>query len=150
MLSHHEIKQILPHRYPMLLVDSVLSIEPGKEIRAIKNVTGNEACYAGLLDGAPPDAYAYPCSLVIESFCQTAGILYGAALERRGGIERILLFGSITAFRFHASAYPGDTLQHHVRVEKLLSDSAMFSGEVLVAGTVIADVERLVVAMRPC
>ncbi len=149
MISHRELKDKLPHRHPMLLVDLVLSIDPGKEIHAIKNVTGNEPCYARLAGGAPEAAYAYPCSLVIESFCQTAGILYGAGMEGGVAAGKTMLFGSITGFRFHGNAYPGDTLHHRVLVEKLLSDSAMFSGKVLVGETLIAEVERLVVAVRP-
>ena len=149
MISHSEIKQILPHRFPMLLVDSVLAIENGKQIHAVKNVTGNESCYARLLDNSPRTAYAYPCSLVIESFCQSAAILYASAMEQAAAKDRILLFGSITGFRFHRNIYPGDTLHHLVRVEKLLSTSAMFGGEVRVGETVVAEVERLVVAVRP-
>jgi 3-hydroxyacyl-[acyl-carrier-protein] dehydratase len=149
LLSHCEIKSILPHRYPMLLVDLVLSMEPGKQLIAIKNVTGNEPCFAGLADGLTPDAYAYPNSLVIESFCQSAGILYAAQQDRINISDHLMLFGSISKFQFHADIFPGQTMEHLVRLEKGLTDSAVFSGEVRVDGKLVAEVERVVVAIRP-
>jgi 3-hydroxyacyl-[acyl-carrier-protein] dehydratase len=149
VLSHSEIKSILPHRYPMLLVDRVVSLEPGNRITAVKNVTGNEPCFAGLVDGLEPSAYAYPNSLVIESFCQAAGILYAAEQSEVRATGKVMLFGSIARFRFHADIFPGQTMEHHVRLEKALTDSAVFSGEVRVDGKAVADVERVVVAIRP-
>jgi len=148
MISHSGIKSILPHRYPMLLVDAVISLEPGRCITAIKNVTGNELCFAGLVDGIAPEAYAYPVSLVIESFCQAAGILYAAALEICDNTDQVMLLGSISKFQFYRNVFPGDTMEHYVFQEKALSDSAVLSGEVRVNGKPVAQVERVVVAIR--
>jgi 3-hydroxyacyl-[acyl-carrier-protein] dehydratase len=149
VLSHSAIKSILPHRYPMLLVDLVLLLEPGKQLSAIKNVTGNEPCYAGLQDGLAPEAYAYPHSLVIESFCQAAGILYSAQDSGLDTSDKVMLFGSIAKFRFHVDIFPGQTMEHLVRLDKALTDSAVFSGEVRVDGILVAEVDRVVVAIRP-
>lgn len=150
MLSHAQIKDILPHRYPMLLVDVVRTVEPGVHITALKNVTGNEACFAHLPHPAPAVAYAYPQTLIIESFCQAAGIMY--SLQQRNEIDLstlVMLFGSIAKFRFYGDVFPGDTMEHRARLERAISDAAIFSGEVWVGERKIADVERVVVALRP-
>lgn len=150
MLNHAQIKAILPHRYPMLLVDAVRSLEPGIAITAIKAVTGNESCFAQLADTAPRAAYSYPQTLIIESFCQAAGIMYNAAQDETVDLAGMLmLFGSISKFRFYAAVFPGDTLEHRVRLERAISDAAIFSGEVWVGERKIADVDRVVVALRP-
>jgi 3-hydroxyacyl-[acyl-carrier-protein] dehydratase len=149
IMNHAQIKAVLPHRYPMLLVDAVDALEPGSEITASKSITGNESCFAHLHDTAAPEAYAYPSSLVIESFCQAAGILYATAEADKTFDGMVMLFGSISSFVFHTSAYPGETLQHRVRLDRALTDSAVFSGEVRAAGKLVADVSRVVVAVRP-
>lgn len=150
MISHAGIKDVLPHRHPMLLVDRVLEVDPGERIVALKNVTANEPCFAGVRDGAPEDAYAYPATLVVESFCQAAGIMYNLlrAQEAAAG-DVVMLFGAISSFRFHHDVLPGSTMEHHVRLEKGLADAAVFAGEVRVDGRVVADVDRVVVALRP-
>ena len=149
MLSHAEIKAIMPHRYPMLLVDAVSESESGA-VLAVKNITGNEPCYSVLSDRADRRDHAYPASLIIESFSQAAGVFY-TRLKREEGfvVEGIMLFGSIVGFRFLADAYPGDTLRHHVRLERGFSDAAMFSGEVRVGDRKIAEADSIMIAMRP-
>lgn len=150
MLSHSQIKHILPHRYPMLLVDAVHTVEPGVHITAIKNITGNEACFAHLVDTIPPAGYAYPQTLIIESFCQAAGIMYALQQQEEADLNAaLMLFGSIAKFRFYDDAFPGDTLEHRARLERAITDAAIFSGEVWVKERKIADVERVVVALRP-
>ncbi len=149
MTSLPQIKHILPHRHPMLLVDAVRAIDPGDRIRVIKNVTCNESCFGSLRDDAPDEAYAYPCSLIIESFCQAAGIMYNLLQPAQLPPDRLMLFGSIARFVFHDEVFPGETMEHRVRLERSLSDAAIFSGEVWVHDRRIACVERVVVALRP-
>ena len=150
MIRHSGIKEILPHRHPMLLVDTVRSFEPGVNIVAIKNITFNEPCFteaARESTDAPP---AYPAVLLIESFCQAAGIL--EALSRRTSRatdDSVMLFGSMAKIEFHDDAYPGDTLVHSVRLESALSDAAVFSGEVRTSDRLIATIGRVIVAIRP-
>jgi 3-hydroxyacyl-[acyl-carrier-protein] dehydratase len=149
MLSHHDIKRLLPHRHPMLLVDAVREIHLGSHIVAVKNITGNEPCYAGLDDGAGPGSLAYPCTLIIESFCQAAGVLCSKMQQEAGSrFEGLILFGAISRFRFYDDALPGDTLEHRVRLEKVLANAGTFSGEVWARGRKIAQVERVVFAIR--
>lgn len=131
----------------MLLVDAVLEIQDGATIVAVKNVTCNEPCFAHLSDSAPSSAYAYPPTLVIESFCQAAGILANRAREGDSR-DTVMLFGSLSGFRFISPIHPGDRMEHHVLLERMLADAAIFSGEVRVEGRVVASAERVVVALR--
>lgn len=150
MIGHSEIKRILPHRHPMLLVDAVRAVEPGVSIVAIKNITLNEPCFANEPRQPHDAAPAYPAVLLVESFCQAAGIL--EALSRRTSRatdDTVMLFGSMSKVEFHADAYPGDTLVHSVRLESALSDAAVFSGEIRTADRLIATVGRVIVAIRP-
>ncbi len=148
MIAHSDIKLILPHRYPMLLVDVVRTIDAGSRIVAIKNISRNEPCFAAA--GERDDACAYPPSLIIESFCQSAGVLQVLSNRQSGDAdEQVMLFGSMSEIEFHDHAYAGDTLVHHVQLETTLSDAAVFSGEVRICDRVIVTVGRVVVALRP-
>jgi 3-hydroxyacyl-[acyl-carrier-protein] dehydratase len=149
-LSHAEIRNLLPHRHPMLLVDRVASVEVGQSIVAIKAITGNEACFAHMPDSATLDAFAYPSSLVIESFCQAAGVLCNLSRRASGQhLDGVMLFGSITNYEFEREAFPGDVLEHRVKLDVQLADAAVMSGETWVNGQPLARVERIVVALRP-
>jgi 3-hydroxyacyl-[acyl-carrier-protein] dehydratase len=148
ILSHAEIKTVLPHRYPMLLVDAVRSIEPGESIVAIKNVTGNEPCFAGLSDLVEPYGYAYPRSLILESFGQAASIIYTLRRHEANDFGAVMLFGSARNCRFHGDVFPGDTLEHHARLERSLSDAAIFAGEVWVDDRRVVEVGQFIVAIR--
>ncbi|MHB8455163.1 MAG: 3-hydroxyacyl-ACP dehydratase FabZ family protein [Acidiferrobacterales bacterium] len=153
ILSHAQIKRFLPHRYPMLLVDYVVSIEPGQRIVARKNVTGNEGCFSYLTDTADAQSHAYPSVLIIESFCQVAGILsmwshyQGSSAP---ATDRIVLFGAIAGCRFlDANIFPGDTLEHRVHVERDLGESAICGGSVWVGERQVAQIEQIVAVYRP-
>jgi 3-hydroxymyristoyl/3-hydroxydecanoyl-(acyl carrier protein) dehydratase len=142
-----DIRGLLPHRYPMLLVDRVTEVVAGESLEAIKAVTINEPCYATLTDDADQ---AYPPALLIESWCQAAGVL--ACLEQpnpdvRAG--RVTLFGSITNLDLPGRAYPGDLLRHTVRLARLVSDAAVLEGETTIDGTTIMAVGGVTIALRP-
>ncbi len=104
MLSVSEIMDYLPHRYPFLLVDRVVECEPGKRIVAIKNVTINEAFFAGHFPGYP----VMPGVLIVEALAQAGGIIVMKAL---GGGKRIALFGGIDNCKFRRPVVPGDQLR---------------------------------------
>jgi 3-hydroxyacyl-[acyl-carrier-protein] dehydratase len=148
MIAHADLRAVLPHRYPMLMVDRVLSIEPGRSIVATKAVTGVESCYARLPAAAPASAFAYPVTLLVESLCQAGGVLL--ALARPGGLRgSILLFGGVCGIRPGRPVFPGDTVTHHVEMLKALSDAAMFAGHSLVDGERVLEVASVTVAVRP-
>ncbi|HET8680773.1 MAG TPA: beta-hydroxyacyl-ACP dehydratase [Micromonosporaceae bacterium] len=159
-LGFDEIKRVLPHRYPMLLVDRVVEVEPGVRLTARKAVSGNEPWYRDLADDTPATGYAYPPTLLVESWCQAAGLLAAsdpagppdpasdpAGLDAPAG--RVLLIGAMTGIRFTAEVFPGDLVEHRVRLVRSVGDTAIFEGESLVDGRTVLEVERVVVAMRP-
>ena len=148
--THERIQGLLPHRFPMLLVDAVWELRAGESIRAAKAVTLDEPAYARTRRGAARAAsQGYPTSLVIESFCQTAGILFMES--GLGGYDRhrhVLLFGALVGCRVSGAAFPGDVLTHRASIVKVFSDSAVFAGEVAVDGGTVLTVDHVVMAVR--
>ncbi|MGI6554132.1 MAG: 3-hydroxyacyl-ACP dehydratase FabZ [Bacillota bacterium] len=131
MLSIDDIQRILPHRYPFLLVDRILDMEPGKRVVGIKNVTVNEPFFQGHFPGKP----VMPGVLVIEAMAQVgaAGIL--AMPEFEG---KIALFAGIDKARFRRQVVPGDQLRIEVNVLRLRgsvgkSEARAYVGEDLAA-----------------
>jgi len=116
-LTIEEIQEILPHRYPFLLVDRVVDMEKGKRIVAIKNVTINEPFFQGHFPGNP----IMPGVLIIEALAQTAGILL---LKFREKTSKVPVFMTIEEARFRLPVKPGNILRLEV---ELLRDGATFS-----------------------
>ncbi len=104
MLSIQEIMELLPHRYPFLLVDRIVELEPGKRIVGIKNVTINEPFFSGHFPGHP----IMPGVLIVEALAQVGGIM---ALMAMGGGKRIAYFAGIENCKFRRPVVPGDQLR---------------------------------------
>jgi 3-hydroxyacyl-[acyl-carrier-protein] dehydratase len=128
-LEAADIMRILPHRYPFLLVDRVVELEPGKRIVAIKAVTANEPQFTGHF----PDRPIMPGVLMVEALAQAAGIAVITLPEYRG---KLGLFAGIDECRFKRMVVPGDTLRLEATVEKL---RGVF-GRVRAVGTVDGEV----------
>jgi 3-hydroxyacyl-[acyl-carrier-protein] dehydratase len=142
-----DIKALLPHRYPMLLIDRVDRVVPGESLRATKAVTGNEPCFAHLAEGA---RHAYPPTLLIESWCQAAGVLVVLDMPNPDVLAgRVTLFGAIKDLELAAPVWPGDVLEHRVVAQKILSDAALMEGETFVDGRCEMRVGQIVIALRP-
>jgi 3-hydroxyacyl-[acyl-carrier-protein] dehydratase len=109
MLNVQDIERIIPHRYPFLLVDRVVEIEPGKRIVAIKNVTANEWFFQGHFPGFP----IMPGVLIVEALAQTGAVLLLSDESARGQIP---LFAGIEKCRFRQQVVPGDTLTLELEV----------------------------------
>jgi 3-hydroxyacyl-[acyl-carrier-protein] dehydratase len=107
-----EIMEILPHRYPFLMVDRVIELEPGIRAVAIKQITANEPQFTGHFPGRP----IMPGVLMVEAMAQAAGIAVLTLPDYRG---KIGLFAGIDECRFKRLVAPGDTLRLEVSVEKL-------------------------------
>ena len=104
MLDIKEIKEILPHRYPFLLVDRIVELEPGKRAVGIKNVTINEPFFQGHFPQYP----IMPGVLIVEALAQTAGIAVAVEEENKG---KLGVFASIDGMKFKQQVQPGDTLR---------------------------------------
>lgn len=103
MLTNIDVQKILPHKYPMLLVDKVLELEEGKRIVAIKNVTVNEPFFQGHFPKNP----IMPGVLITESLAQTGAIMLLSMPENKG---KLGVFTGINNFKFRKQVTPGDTL----------------------------------------
>ncbi len=130
------ILAMLPHRYPFLLVDRVVDVEPGTSIHALKNVTINEPFFPGHFPGEP----VMPGVLIVEALAQAGAIL---ALQTTGeSIEgKLLLFRGIDRAKFRRPVTPGDQLHLHARVTKQRGAFWSFSTEAKVDGEVVAEAE---------
>ena len=149
MLNCDEIKQLLPHRYPMLLIDRVVGIEPGSSLTALKAVTVNEPWYASLPDDAAGQ-HDYPSVLVLESWCQAAAVL--GLLDRPhpdGGGAEVVLAVRFQDVTFHVAVLPGDVLEHRVRLVQACDDALLFTGEALVGDEPVLGVGSVMLVVRP-
>ena len=149
MREHADVRAVLPQRFPLLLVDRVLELEPGRRISTIKAVTGTDACFADLPEGAQNRHYSYPYSLIVESFGQSAALLWLDGRLPTPGDDQVLMFVGATDFCFEGTAHPGDVLRHEVRIDSVIADTAFASGEIWVADRRLATVATLVATRRP-
>ncbi|HEU4421983.1 MAG TPA: hypothetical protein VFR67_05510 [Pilimelia sp.] len=147
--EHVDVRAVLPQRHPLLLVDRVLDLDPGRRISAVKAVTATEPCFAGIRDAAEAWRYDYPSSLLIESLGQTAALLWLDGREPAPDDDGVLMFVGARNYRFDGAAHPGDTLRHEVRLESVIADTAFASGETWVGDRRIATVETLIATRRP-
>ena len=104
MLNNIEIQNIIPHRYPFLLVDKIVEVEPGKKAVGIKNVTVNEPFFQGHFPGNP----IMPGVLIVEALAQTAGIAVAVEEQQKG---KLGVFASIDELKIKKQVLPGDTLR---------------------------------------
>jgi beta-hydroxyacyl-ACP dehydratase FabZ len=133
------ILEILPHRYPILMVDSIIELEPQKRIVGIKQVTANEPYFQGHFPGMP----VMPGVLQIEALAQTGAILALRELEDAG--NRIPLFSGIDGARFRRPVVPGDTLRLEVTAIRPGRRIQKMRGVATVDGQVAAETEILCV-----
>lgn len=111
MLSIEEIKEIIPHRYPFLLVDRVLEMEPGERCVGIKNVTVNEPFFQGHFPNKP----LMPGVLIVEAMAQVGAIALMSLEENK---DKLAVFAGIDKVRFKKQVTPGDTLKIEVSLGK--------------------------------
>jgi beta-hydroxyacyl-ACP dehydratase FabZ len=132
LLDIQEIRDILPHRYPMLLVDRILELED-ERIVGIKNVTVNEPFFVGHF----PDFPVMPGVLVVEAMAQVAGVLVLKSVPDRK--NKLVLLASIEEAKFRRPVRPGDQLRIEMKVTKRKAAIAKMHGEATVDGAVVAE-----------
>ncbi len=136
MLDIKEIMGILPHRYPFLMVDRVIEMEPGKRIVGVKNVTINEPFFQGHFPGHP----VMPGVLIVEAMAQVAGIL--AYLSSDDEIrKKVCYFMSIDSARFRKPVVPGDLLRLEMEATMNRRGIWGFNGKAYVDDKLVADAD---------
>jgi 3-hydroxyacyl-[acyl-carrier-protein] dehydratase len=138
------IQQILPHRYPFLLVDKIIELEPRVRIVGVKQVTANEQFFIGHFPGAP----VMPGVLQIEALAQVGAILALREFENRD--EKIPFFTGIESAKFRRPVVPGDTLILEVTALRIGSKVQKMHGVATVDGNITAEAEIMsIIANRP-
>jgi len=143
-LSFEEIKELIPQRFPFIMIDRVLELDPGEYAVAVKNVSGNDIFFLGHF----PDKAVMPGAAIIEAMAQTAIVLFASSslkpnLAKRGkkAVKApIYFFGSVKARFFHP-VVPGDQIKIKVVNVKKLPTTAYVSGEAFVDDRKIAEAE---------
>lgn len=135
-----KIRQILPHRYPMLLVDRITEIIPKLSIKGYKNITINEEVFLGHF----PDQPIYPGVMVVEGMAQAGGLL--AFISTWGddvsvAENKIVYFMTIDKVKFRVPIIPGDKLEYELNVLKNKGSVWHFEGKATVAGKIVAEGE---------
>jgi 3-hydroxyacyl-[acyl-carrier-protein] dehydratase len=139
----HKILELLPHRYPFLLVDRVLDLEAGKSIRALKNVTMNEPYFTGHFPHRP----VMPGVMMLEALAQAAALLSFESFNIRSDDKSVYYFVGIDNARFKRPVEPGDQLILEVSIERAKAGIYKFAAQGLVNGEVAVDA-KLMCTMR--
>lgn len=138
-----EIMEHLPHRYPFLLVDRVVSMELGKRIHAYKNVSFNEPHFTGHFPHHP----VMPGVLIMEALAQAAGILAFKTAGEKPTQDSLFMFAGIDGARFKRQVMPGDQLHLHVEIERWMRNVLKLKAEARVDGELAAEA-RLICAKK--
>ena len=141
-LNVHQIRKILPHRYPFLLVDRVEYIEFGQRIHAIKNVTVNEPFFPGHF----PDYPVFPGVLIMEALAQAAAILTFASAsdeETKNAADDLYLFAGIDNARFKRPVMPGDRLELFAEMTASKRGIYKYKAVAKVDGQVVAEADLM-------
>lgn len=135
VLDVKQIMDLIPHRYPFLLVDRIVEIEPGKRVVGLKSVTINEPFFQGHFPKFP----VMPGVLIVEAMAQTGGVLlFHSRPDLKG---RIMYFAGIDNVRFRKPVVPGDTLRLEVEFTRIRQRLTRMRGRALVDGAVVTEAD---------
>ncbi|CAN4270867.1 FabA 3-hydroxymyristoyl/3-hydroxydecanoyl-(acyl carrier protein) dehydratases [Methylophilaceae bacterium] len=135
----HEILNHLPHRYPFILIDRVISMELGNEIVALKNVTINEPFFPGHFPYHP----VMPGVLIVEAMAQAAAILSFKTMGVKPSDDSVYYFAGIDSVRFKRPVSPGDQIVINVKIDRILKGIWKYSGVASVDGHVVAEAQMM-------
>jgi len=135
MYKVEDIINFLPHRYPFLLVDRVVALEPGKSITALKNVTGNESFFQGHF----PEVKIMPGVLIVEAVAQAGGILLYHSLP--DPTKKLVVLSKLQNVRFRKIVVPGDQIRLEAEIVKVRARYVTLKGRALVDKDVVAEGE---------
>lgn len=136
MIGQNEIQDVLPHRYPFLLVDRILELEIGKRVVGVKNVTINEPFFTGHFPGYP----IMPGVLILEAMAQVGGFLLMRSLNARAE-KKVMYFTGIDAARFRRPVVPGDQIRFEIDFLQLRRQMCRMKGIALVDGKLAVEAE---------
>jgi len=138
------IQSLIPHRYPFLLVDRIVDVDiEARRIVGIKNVTFNEPFFQGHFPGSP----IMPGVLIIEALAQAGGVLTQLSLGRDAQ-SKLFYMVKVDNARFNRQVVPGDVLELHVEIKRVIRNMAVYYGEAKVDGEVVACAEVLCAGTR--
>jgi 3-hydroxyacyl-[acyl-carrier-protein] dehydratase len=139
MMDIRDILEHLPHRYPFLLVDRILELDPGKRVVALKNVTFNEPFFAGHFPHHP----VMPGVLIIEALAQAAAMLAFTTAGRKPDDKTVIYFVGIDRARFKRPVVPGDQLMLHAELTRSVRGIWKFSAQAKVGDATVAEAELM-------
>ena len=132
-MNFEEVKAHLKQRFPFIMVDRVLELEPGKRIKTLKNVTGNEVHFLGHF----PEFSIMPGTLIIEALGQSASILFDRVMGKGMDPREFLVLAAINDMKFLVPVLPGDTLIMEVNIIKMTKVAALVDAVASVDDTVV-------------
>lgn len=135
----HEILEHLPHRYPFVMIDRVISMELGKEITALKNVSINEPFFPGHFPHHP----VMPGVLIVEAMAQAAAILSFKTMGKKPTDDSVYYFAGIDSARFKKPVSPGDQIILKVKIDRILKGIWKYTGVATVDGVVVAEASMM-------
>jgi 3-hydroxyacyl-[acyl-carrier-protein] dehydratase len=132
-MSFEEVKAHLKQRFPFIMVDRVLELEPGVRIKTLKNVAGNEIQFLGHF----PDYAIMPGTSIVEAIGQSASILFSHSTGKGMDAKEFMALAAVNDMRFLVPVTPGDAMTIEVRVVKMTDEAALVEGVASVADTVV-------------
>ena len=133
-----EIMRLLPHRYPLLLVDRITSLIPNHSVKGLKNVTANEPCFQGHFPGQP----IFPGVLILEGMAQTGGCMAFCSIPEMIG-EKLIYFAGIDKARFRKPVIPGDQIEYRLELLRHKRMVMVMKGQAFVGDQLVTEAELM-------
>ncbi|MBZ7938440.1 3-hydroxyacyl-ACP dehydratase FabZ [Campylobacter sp. W0014] len=138
MINVSQIQEILPHRYPFLLVDRIVDLKKNEIVRGYKNISISDPVFLGHF----PDHPIYPGVLILEGMAQTGGVLAFESMDDKVDPKsKVVYFTGIDGAKFRNPVRPGDRLDYEMKVMKNRGNMWVFKGQAFVDGSLVAEAE---------